>query len=144
MSDEVIEQLWPIKDDMARECGYDVARLAAALLRRQGEEGHRIVDLRALRESAERPASARSGPRRAEPPTANGYAATSRFAPSATCCSFHVDVLSILPICPPSVPVDGTHARQISHLRENPLPLRLVHPELVQVALVQPPVARTC
>ena len=31
MSDEVIEKLWRIKDEMAREYGYDVARLAADL-----------------------------------------------------------------------------------------------------------------
>ena len=30
MSDEVIAELWRIKDDMAREYRYDVARLAAA------------------------------------------------------------------------------------------------------------------
>ena len=49
MADEVIEELWRIKDDMAREYGYDVARLAADLQGRQGKEGHRIVDLQALR-----------------------------------------------------------------------------------------------
>ena len=51
MSDEVIEELWRIKDDMGREHGYDVARLAADLQCRQREEGHRVVDLRALRQN---------------------------------------------------------------------------------------------
>ena len=49
MSDEVIEELWRIKDDMGREHGYDVARLAADLQSKQREEGQRVVDLRAVR-----------------------------------------------------------------------------------------------
>ena len=51
MSDDVIEELWRVKDDMAREHGYDAARLAAAIQSSQGEEGHRVVDLRALRDA---------------------------------------------------------------------------------------------
>lgn len=51
MSDEVIEELWRIKDDMGREHGYNVARLAADLQNKQREEGQRVVDLRALREN---------------------------------------------------------------------------------------------
>ena len=51
MADEVIEELWEIKEAMAQEYGYDVTRLAADLQRRQQEEAHRIVDLRALREA---------------------------------------------------------------------------------------------
>ena len=62
MADEVIEELWHIKDAMAREYGYDIARLAAALQGRQGEEGHRVVDLQALREAGERGVSARGRP----------------------------------------------------------------------------------
>ena len=61
MSDEVIEELWRIKDEMAREYGYDVARLAADLQGRQGEDGHRIVDLHARREAREHGVSARGG-----------------------------------------------------------------------------------
>ena len=55
MSDEVIETLWRIKDDIAREYGYDVARLADALRAEQGNAGHRVVDLRAQREPAQTP-----------------------------------------------------------------------------------------
>ncbi len=51
MADKVIEELWQIKEAMAQEYGYDVIRLAADLQRRQQEEAHRIVDLRALREA---------------------------------------------------------------------------------------------
>ena len=39
MSDKVLEELWRIKDDMAREYGYDVPRLAAALRAAQGGGG---------------------------------------------------------------------------------------------------------
>ena len=56
MPDEVIEELWRVKDDMARECGYDVARLIADLQAKEVQEGgHRIVDLHALRNAGERP-----------------------------------------------------------------------------------------
>ena len=39
MSDEVIEELWQIKDNMAREHGYDLARLTADLRDSQGQGG---------------------------------------------------------------------------------------------------------
>lgn len=54
MADPVIEELWRIKDAMAREYGYDIARLAAALRARQGEQGRPIADLEALRNAGER------------------------------------------------------------------------------------------
>ena len=54
MADQVIEELWRIKDAMAREYGYDIARLAAALRARQGEEGHPVVGLQALRDTGQR------------------------------------------------------------------------------------------
>ena len=59
MSDKVLEELWRIKDDMAREYGYDVPRLAAALRAAQGGEGHRVVDLHASRTAPERGVSGR-------------------------------------------------------------------------------------
>ncbi len=58
MADEVIEELWRIKDAMAQEYGYDIVRLAADLQGRQGAEGHRIVDLQALRKAGARGVSA--------------------------------------------------------------------------------------
>ena len=61
MADKVIEELWRIKDAMAQEHGYDIARLAADLQGRQGEEGHRIVDLQALRKAGERGVAAAGG-----------------------------------------------------------------------------------
>ena len=54
MADEVIEELWRIKDAMAQEYGYDIARLAADLQGRQGQDGHRLVDLQASRKAGER------------------------------------------------------------------------------------------
>lgn len=59
MADEVIEELWRIKDAMAREYGYDIARLVTDLQGRQGEEGRRIVNLRALRQNGAPEVSAR-------------------------------------------------------------------------------------
>ena len=54
MPDQVMEELWRVKDAMAREYGYDIARLAAALRARQGEEGHPVVDLQALSNTGQR------------------------------------------------------------------------------------------
>ena len=63
MPDEVIEALWRVKDDMARECGYDVARLIADLQVRQEHEGrNRVVDLHAMRTAGERPVPPPDGP----------------------------------------------------------------------------------
>jgi len=52
MPDEIIKALWQVKDDIAREHGYDVAALAAYLQAKKRPEGQRIVDLRAARDAA--------------------------------------------------------------------------------------------
>ena len=57
MPDELIEELWWIKDGMAREHGYDVDALVAHLRIRERAESRRVVDLRAAREAAEQDAS---------------------------------------------------------------------------------------
>ncbi len=73
MADEVIEQLWRIKDAMAKEHGYDIVRLAADLEGRQGKEGHRIVNLQALREAGERRVTGvRGTPRDRSEPSGTG------------------------------------------------------------------------
>jgi len=54
MADQVIEELWRIKDAMAREYVYDIVLLAAALRAKQGEEGHPVVDLQALSDTGQR------------------------------------------------------------------------------------------
>jgi len=48
MADEVIGELWKIKDSIAREHGYDIEAFAAHLRNRKRSEGDRVVDLRAL------------------------------------------------------------------------------------------------
>ena len=45
MSDEIIEELWSIKDDMAREHRNDVRRLAAYLQSKMHEQSGPAVDL---------------------------------------------------------------------------------------------------
>jgi hypothetical protein len=45
MSDEVIRELWRVKEEIAKEFNYDVAALAADLNRRQEESGRPVVDL---------------------------------------------------------------------------------------------------
>ena len=45
MSDEIIEELWQVKDSLAKQFNYDLDALAAELQRRQKESGRRIVNL---------------------------------------------------------------------------------------------------
>ncbi len=45
MPDEIIKELWQIKDSIAREHGYDVKKLVAHLRKRERLAGQRIVDL---------------------------------------------------------------------------------------------------
>ena len=52
MPDELIEELWRIKDNIAREHGYDIDALVAHLRTRERAESRRVVDLRAAREAA--------------------------------------------------------------------------------------------
>ena len=59
MPDELIEELWQIKDGIAREHGYDVDTLVAHLRTRERMGSRRVVDLRAAREAAEHGASAK-------------------------------------------------------------------------------------
>lgn len=48
MPDEIIEELWRIKDGIAREHGYDVRRLAAYLQSGKRAERERTVDMDAV------------------------------------------------------------------------------------------------
>ncbi|MCK4340359.1 MAG: hypothetical protein KAY37_01380 [Phycisphaerae bacterium] len=57
MADEIIKELWEVKDSIAREHGYDVDALVAHLRAKQRPEAQRIVDLHALRKNAEQGAS---------------------------------------------------------------------------------------
>ena len=60
MSDEIIKELWQIKDSIAREHGYDIEALVAHLQTKERPAGQQVVDLRAMREAAgqETPADA--------------------------------------------------------------------------------------
>ena len=53
MPDEIIKELWRIKDSIAREHGYDVEALVAHLQTKERSENRRVVDLRAIKEAAE-------------------------------------------------------------------------------------------
>jgi len=65
MPDEIIRELWEIKDSIAREHGYDVESLVTHLRSRKRPEGERVVDLHAMRGTAEQGAPAElSNPRR--------------------------------------------------------------------------------
>ncbi len=44
--DEIMEELWQIKDDIAREHGYDIRRLATHLRRVEQAYHERVVDPR--------------------------------------------------------------------------------------------------
>lgn len=48
MSDEIIEELWRIKDLIAREHGYDVEALVTHLQTKKRPAGQRVVDLRTM------------------------------------------------------------------------------------------------
>lgn len=51
MPDEVIKELWRIKDDIARRHGYDAKALVTHLRAKKPSEGERIADLRKMRKT---------------------------------------------------------------------------------------------
>ena len=52
MADEIVKELWKIKDDMASEYGCDIKALVDHL-RGKKHAGHERVDLRSMKKSAE-------------------------------------------------------------------------------------------
>ena len=54
MPDEIIEELWQIKDSIAREYGYDIEALVAYLQTRERTEDRRVVDLIAQAKAVEK------------------------------------------------------------------------------------------
>ena len=54
MSDEIIRELWRIKDGIAEEHGYDIKALVAYLQKKQEREGRRVVDLGAMKRKLEK------------------------------------------------------------------------------------------
>lgn len=53
MSDEIIEELWRIKDDIAREYNYDLDLIVANLRNKKNLENQKTVNLRSIKESIE-------------------------------------------------------------------------------------------
>lgn len=53
MPDEIIEELWQIKDCMAQEYGCDIDVFVAHLQNQSQTADRQVVDLRALKEAAE-------------------------------------------------------------------------------------------
>ena len=53
MSDKIIEELWRIKDSIAREHGYDIKALVAHLQSKESAKDRRVVDLNALKKAEE-------------------------------------------------------------------------------------------
>lgn len=47
MADEIMKELWEIKDGIAREHGYDLDALVAHLQAKRARDDRRVVDLRA-------------------------------------------------------------------------------------------------
>ncbi len=60
MTDEIITELWAVKDDIAREHGYDLDALAVHFQATQRTENQRVVDLQAIKKTAEPSPSSRA------------------------------------------------------------------------------------
>ena len=54
MSDEIMQELWQIKDRIAREHGYDIEVLVAHLQSNERSGDQKIVDLQTTTEDSER------------------------------------------------------------------------------------------
>jgi hypothetical protein len=52
MKDELLKEIWRIRDEIGAECGYDLKRLAAMIRREESKVGKRLV-------RAPKPAAAR-------------------------------------------------------------------------------------
>ena len=52
MADEIIKELWTIKDKMAGEYGYDVKALVDHLRTKKHREDQLVIDLRSLKQIA--------------------------------------------------------------------------------------------
>lgn len=53
MADEIIKELWKIKDGIANEHGHDVKALVAYLKTKKHEGNSQVVDLRSIKQTAE-------------------------------------------------------------------------------------------
>ncbi|MEA3240679.1 MAG: hypothetical protein U9P37_03755 [Pseudomonadota bacterium] len=64
MSDEIIREIWQIKDAIGKEVNYNLHSLGALLRTRQSTEGKQIVDLSSKRKATERNKSAKIAERK--------------------------------------------------------------------------------
>jgi hypothetical protein len=55
MTDEIIQEVWRVKDELAKRFNYDIDALATELRRRQENSGRKVVNLE--KEAAEQTAS---------------------------------------------------------------------------------------
>lgn len=55
MTDEIIREVWRVKDEFAKQFNYDIEALAAELQKRQKESGRKVVNLE--KESADQTAT---------------------------------------------------------------------------------------
>lgn len=53
MADEIIRELWEIKDAIANEYGCDVKALVAHLRAKKHEDDKQVVDLRSIEQTGE-------------------------------------------------------------------------------------------
>ncbi len=53
MADEIIKELWKVKDAIGNEHGCDVKALVAHLRAKKREEDQQLVDLRSINRTAE-------------------------------------------------------------------------------------------
>lgn len=58
MADEIIRELWKIKDDIASKHNYNLKKLVKYLQEKERNGKHKIVDLRSAKRAAEPIASA--------------------------------------------------------------------------------------
>jgi len=61
MADEIIKELWEIKDDIAREHGYDIDALVGDLQSKRRAKDQQAVDLCARKRATEQDASQDAG-----------------------------------------------------------------------------------
>ena len=58
MGDEIIKELWKIKDGIAKEHVYDVKALVAHLRSKKHKPDQQVVDLRSMKQTTEQGAQA--------------------------------------------------------------------------------------
>ena len=58
MADEIIKELWKVKDTIAEEYGCDIKSFVAHLQAKKHEGDKRVVDLRSMKQATEQNAEA--------------------------------------------------------------------------------------